>query len=350
MQKISVIVPVFNAENYLERCVNSILKQTYQNFELILVNDGSADNSGIICDNFAKKDNRIKVLHKQNGGVSAARNAGLEIASGEWICFVDSDDWIYENYLETMFKPIVEKNVDLVICGIDKIEKDKKIVSYNFTNKTIFAFSNKDFANIFYQLRHNPKNAVYLNSPVNKIFNKTLLTNIRFNTNLKVCEDYDFVIQYLKKINSTAFLSENLYCYEYNATSAVHNANAQIQFLSVIANLKATKEYESFLNMQEFLYNQYFTETISNFIIFLFLQNIKFKLEIKETVKNVQKVLKNKFEYGYTKKLYNSQTNKTEKSNILHKFIIALFKTKQYWLIILFCKIYILFTPTAGEI
>lgn len=93
-EKISVIVPVYNVEKYLERCVESIFKQTYKNIEIILVDDGSTDNSGKICDKFLKKDERVKVIHKENGGLSDARNAGLEILSGKYIMFVDSDDWI----------------------------------------------------------------------------------------------------------------------------------------------------------------------------------------------------------------------------------------------------------------
>lgn len=94
MPEISVIVPVYKAEQYLDRCVKSILEQTYQNFELILVDDGSPDNSPSLCDEWAKNDNHIYVIHKENGGASSARNAGLKIAKGRWIAFADSDDWL----------------------------------------------------------------------------------------------------------------------------------------------------------------------------------------------------------------------------------------------------------------
>ena len=97
--KVSAIVPVYNVEKYIYRCVDSILNQTFSDFELILVDDGSPDNCPQICDEYAKKDSRIKVIHKENGGLSSARNAGLDIASGEWISFIDSDDWIHKDYL-----------------------------------------------------------------------------------------------------------------------------------------------------------------------------------------------------------------------------------------------------------
>ena len=92
--KISIIVPIYNMEQYLERCVDSILSQTYKDFEVILVNDGSTDNSDIICDDYAKKDQRIKVIHKRNGGLSSARNAGIKLSKGQWLLFIDSDDCV----------------------------------------------------------------------------------------------------------------------------------------------------------------------------------------------------------------------------------------------------------------
>ena len=110
MKKVSVIVPVYNVENYLEECVNSILNQTYENLEIILVDDGSTDNCPQICDDWAKKDKRIKVIHKANGGVSSARNVGLDNATGEYIGFVDSDDYIDITMYEKMLKLLKKEN------------------------------------------------------------------------------------------------------------------------------------------------------------------------------------------------------------------------------------------------
>ena len=115
---ISVIVPVFNVEKYLERCVETIVNQTYKNLEIILVNDGSTDNSGELCDELAKKDNRIKVVHKENGGLSDARNTGERESTGEYIIFIDSDDYIHHEMLNTLYTQIVEKNADVSICGV----------------------------------------------------------------------------------------------------------------------------------------------------------------------------------------------------------------------------------------
>lgn len=114
--KVSVIVPVYKVEKYLKRCVDSLTGQTYKNLEIILVDDGSPDNCGAMCDEFAKKDDRIVVLHRENQGVCAARNAGLDIMTGDWVFFCDSDDWYEPEFTQIMLETAKEKNADLVIC------------------------------------------------------------------------------------------------------------------------------------------------------------------------------------------------------------------------------------------
>jgi glycosyltransferase involved in cell wall biosynthesis len=117
MPMISVIVPIFKVEAYLDRCVQSVLKQTYSDFELILVDDGSPDRCGLMCDEWMTKDSRIRVLHKENGGLSDARNAGVSIARGEWITFVDSDDYIHPQMLESLYRAITQCGVKIAVCG-----------------------------------------------------------------------------------------------------------------------------------------------------------------------------------------------------------------------------------------
>ena len=120
MLAVSVIVPIYNVEKYLNRCVDSILKQTFTYFELILVDDGSPDNCGKICDKYAKKEDRVTVIHKQNGGLSDARNAGIEWtlqnSNSEWITFIDSDDWVHKDYLKLLYKVVKDNNVDVSLC------------------------------------------------------------------------------------------------------------------------------------------------------------------------------------------------------------------------------------------
>lgn len=121
---ISIVVPIYNVEPYLPRCVDSLLGQTYTNLEIILVDDGSPDNCPKICDEYVKKDNRIKVIHKKNGGLSDARNAGMQVATGEYISFIDSDDWIRPEMIEDMYNRMIEDNSDLVSSGVIWVDEN----------------------------------------------------------------------------------------------------------------------------------------------------------------------------------------------------------------------------------
>jgi len=121
---LSVIIPVYNVEKYLRQCLDSVLRQTYTNLEVIIVNDGSHDNCPQICDEYAIKDSRVKVIHKTNGGLSSARNAGLDVATGEWIGFVDSDDWILPGMYEKLYEVAKRENADLAMCGYMCVDED----------------------------------------------------------------------------------------------------------------------------------------------------------------------------------------------------------------------------------
>ena len=143
MNDISVIVPVYNVEKYLEKCIDSILSQTFKNFEIILVDDGSTDSCGIICDEYERLDNRVKVIHKINGGLSSARNSGLEIASGEYVAFVDSDDWIDKNMYQELYNEAKKNNADIVQCKFIKA-KDENVSIYNNEFNEVEVIGNLD--------------------------------------------------------------------------------------------------------------------------------------------------------------------------------------------------------------
>lgn len=196
--KISVIVPVFNTEKYLRLCVESILAQTYTNIEVLLIDDRSKDASGKICDEYALKDKRVKVFHKLNGGVSSARNFGLERATGKWITFVDSDDYIEKDYLITLSK--YTENSEFVIGGF------KSSNGGDYTpNKNCYVESNEDLDTLLIQ----PYTVVVWG----KLFEKSILSRIRFNEQMKVAEDFNFVLTYLSHIKKIYLVSSTNYCY-----------------------------------------------------------------------------------------------------------------------------------------
>ena len=139
MIEISIIVPVYNTEKYITRCINSILEQTFENWELLLIDDGSRDSSGKICDIFQKKDSRIKVIHKKNEGVSIARNLGITLSKGNYITFVDSDDWIDKDYLELMYIAIKKMNVDILVTGCVYEKENKRENPFKIGKPEVFS-------------------------------------------------------------------------------------------------------------------------------------------------------------------------------------------------------------------
>lgn len=211
MDKVSIIVPVYNVEKYLPTCIESILNQSYKNFELILVDDGSPDKSGDICDNYAKKDNRIKVIHQINSGVSKARNTGIDNASGEWILFVDSDDELTDNSLECYISSIAESNeVDAIISGMKKIfvSDEKEAEFFTLENKT---FLKKDFEDMVSYIE-----SKYLFGFVwSRLFKNDIIkrNNIRFNERLASFEDRLFFLDYLAHCDIVKTISDVTYIY-----------------------------------------------------------------------------------------------------------------------------------------
>lgn len=171
MCEISIIVPVYNVEKYLKKCVDSILNQTFKDFELILVDDGSPDSSGAICDQYAEKDSRVKVIHKKNGGLSDARNAGIEVAKGKYLGFIDSDDYIAEDMYELLHNNIVRENADLSICGIYHVydgktpeNKPEKYMILNRNETTVLIFHGNQISD----------------HAVNKLYSKKIFSKLRY--------------------------------------------------------------------------------------------------------------------------------------------------------------------------
>lgn len=203
--KISVIVPIYKAEKYLHRCVDSILAQTFTNFELILVDDGSPDGSGAICDEYAKKDSRIKVFHQENGGPSSARNTGLDNANGDIICFVDCDDIIDDNFLDNFN----QKDADIVIQGIYIDNTNNKTWEYI---PIIDGYFTKENASTLIKSLWNANNIGYL---VTRAFKHKIIKtyNLRLNTEYRLREDEEFIWRYMSYCNTFASVNKGAYRY-----------------------------------------------------------------------------------------------------------------------------------------
>lgn len=211
MSQISVIVPVYNVENYLIQCVNSILSQTFTDFELLLVDDGSKDNSGMICDEFAEKDTRVKVFHTENRGVSAARNLGIKKAVADWICFIDSDDWVDDNYLKSLY-------CDRNLC-------DKCIVCQSFYVEYELLPEKRYKSRLYHDaiLKEPFDEQMVMDNILNdycvnifaKLFRKEVIKDngIYFNEKTSIFEDAIFLHKYLLYIKEFYFSSSVSYHY-----------------------------------------------------------------------------------------------------------------------------------------
>lgn len=218
MPKISIIVPVYKVETYISKCIDSIIAQKYQDWELLLVDDGSPDSSGKICDRYSKTDSRIKTIHQQNSGVSSARNTGINYATGEWIVFVDSDDWIESNYLLDFF--IDDLHVDsLVIQGM-VLDDGKTLLPISFPEKDIYGTG--------FSLDIKQYRILYYGGPCCKLYRKSIIDNngIRFPLDYSFGEDTVFFYQYLSYVRKIHLVNKANYHYmqheEGSLTKTVH--------------------------------------------------------------------------------------------------------------------------------
>ena len=214
--KISVIVPIYNVEKYLSKCIDSIINQTYTNLEIILVDDGSPDNCGIMCDDYSLKDNRIKVIHKKNGGLSHARNIGLEIATGDYISFIDSDDYIHKEFYEILISLIVKYNADIAQCEFLKVYEEGINNSNNYKSyidEKIIMLSNNEALNNLYN-----KNCVNTVVVWNKLYKKQLFKNIRYPKG-KIHEDEYTTYKVLFNASKVVLTSRQMYYYLQRSSS-----------------------------------------------------------------------------------------------------------------------------------
>ncbi|MBO5477505.1 MAG: glycosyltransferase family 2 protein [Clostridia bacterium] len=253
---VSIIIPVYNVEEYINRCIDSVVGQTYNNLEIILVDDGTKDNSGIICDNRAKEDKRIKVIHKENGGLGSARNSGIKNATGEYLLFLDSDDYIEKNTVEKMLKE-AKKGYDIVCCGFDRVDEETKVV-----------FSKEMITMPFDELEITEKNIMetaFLNpSGWGKLFKKDIIKNVWFSEDKRAIEDTLFYLEIIPKTKKIKYIKEILWHYMVRPGSLIlsiteEKANLFEENLLEIKNIyeknKYCEKYMDYLTLQVFIHN-----------------------------------------------------------------------------------------------
>jgi len=235
---ISIIVPVYGVEEYLNRCVDSIVKQTYDNLEIILVDDGSPDNCPKMCDEWAEKDKRIKVIHKENGGLSSARNTGLDIATGLKICFVDSDDVINRRFVSTLLEASIEYNCSIVQCDSQRFSSEEEILEEN-ENTVVSAIHSKDVIN-----NMSTRDII----ACNKMYDAKLFKNVKFPFG-KIHEDLAITYKIFAQVETIVSIDAKLYAYYVNAKSITRSKikTSKMDLLDIYL-----EQYEFFKSNEEY--------------------------------------------------------------------------------------------------
>lgn len=270
--QISIIIPIYNIrEQYLRECIGSIQEQTMQNIEIILINDGSTNNSGIICEEYAEKDQRIKVIHQNNKGVSAARNRGIDEASSEWIIFIDPDDWVETNMCENVYKCIAKNNTDILIFTFVLNSSDKEIPHY-YGDIEEFEFKSSDHELLQLSIMNSYSgfNPLVVGSIWAKVFKKDFLNKnkIRFLEDLPKTQDLIFCLYALEGAEKITYLNQAFYHYRMNEDSICHKYNPNIyEYVS-----RVIKESQRFVN--DYNKNDQFEEAQYNMILKLFSENM----------------------------------------------------------------------------
>lgn len=239
---VSVIVPVYNAERWLRCCVDSILAQTFTDFELLLIDDGSKDNSGAICDEYALKDSRVRVLHKENSGVSSARNVGLDNALGEWIAFVDADDYINRDYLEILIETVCRKNAEIVFCdfSMDFPTHQVSFSTYNWDKQGLDGL--KDYI-------CTPWTCLWGSLQRKELYD---VYRLKSPERISYCEDFHLIVRLCYFAKKIIKVSQYLYHYRQQEDSVVHNLNKKTEademwvYTDIIEFFKKQNVYNEF--------------------------------------------------------------------------------------------------------
>lgn len=295
---ISIIVPVYKTEKYLDKCLKSIVNQTYKNLEIILVDDGSPDKCPMICDEWAEKDDRIKVIHKENGGVSSARNAGLDLSSGDFIGFVDADDFVNENMYSCLIDDLIKHQSDISMCSINFLDENGNIYkSDDELNLTNFIEDNcNNLVNEMYRTCN-----CHLVALWNKLYSKKLFKTLRFPEG-RLFEDWTLIPMIYFECKRLSYISDKLYNYSaHRVGSAVHTYTLKRYYDCVCADYDHFNYFQK-RNVCEFNYN------ISYYAKSDFRKCIKYYYPSKENKKYINEAYKMSYYISKSKLLFILKT------------------------------------------
>ena len=287
---VSVIVPVYNVEKYLDVCIHSIVNQTYGNLEIILIDDGSADSSGVICDRWKEKDNRIKVIHKENGGLSDARNVGIDNSTGEYLLFVDSDDYIHSELVEYTYNLLVEQDVDMVIFDFLYVQEKQNSVLLEDESVIAIDVEKVKSEDLLYQFIKSGKGHVVA---WNKLYKKEVWDSLRFPVG-KIHEDEFVIVDVINSVKTAVVSGRKLYYYRQRHGSIVNTKNIKALYDAKEAFQLRYEKVKDNKELYQRTYNLYLFQ----------IQKIYYEVERKEKknlLKEFRKVFQVDLKYTYWK-------------------------------------------------
>ena len=300
-EMLSIVIPVYNVEQYLEKCVNSIINQTYKNLEIILVDDGATDSSGKMCDELAKSDNRIKVYHKKNGGLSDARNYGVERATGKYIGFVDSDDYIDEEMYEKLYEAIKKEDVDVAECNLKIIYSDRIEL---FTEKDYYKVcSKKEYLEEYLKIEN------IFGSACVRLIKSDVAKKIKFPVG-KIYEDTYYAYDLIEKVDRYVIMNDPYYNYlmrENSITNAKFNPRI-FDLIEIVDKFHATV-YKDYFSLKEA------ADCRKMYAYFSVLNSILLEEKFKNN--SYYQLVMNYFEENYKELLKNKYINRNRKLSIL---------------------------------
>ena len=332
MKKISIIIPVYNVEQYIKNCLESVINQTYDNWEIILIDDGSTDNSKAIYENIAIKNDKIKIFKQTNKGVSAARNLGIEKAQGDYIVFLDADDWIEKKFLERMLEVIENEDADIVQCNFyyanNRSNIERKHIRPSYSIRNNMDELQLDTLYREYDEKKNHKSVGAMRGVWGKIFKSNLIKKIRFNENIDVFEDGIFVLNALQNSKKVVLIDEYYYYYwmTENSSNSKYKpsfTNTTIKIFQSISDFidknQKSNEFKEYFNIMVF---EMISTTIDKDIF-----NIHSKYSKKEKIIQLKKFIE---QYFCNTAIINLNTKFLNKNQ---KLLYRLLKIKCYTVI-----------------